>query len=259
MKEIILLTVLTLLLACFAHAQTGQEACPKIRLSLPERFLFPERSTTFSVKLEGDKDYSKLEYFWIISGGTINQGQGTSKIEFTPKEEDKAQEIGVAVKIRGIPGQCADTVSDIVQVANLPIGDPVDSFGKLPLNNLYPRLDGFLNEVATNSDDQGLVELQFAQGDSRTYKVTRLKNIIRHLKFRKFDLTRLIFAISEGDEERTELWVVPPGAKLPEMRRPPYKRISEENSQIIKADELLQRIPELCLRNGSTAARKKGS
>jgi hypothetical protein len=102
-----------------------------------------------------------------------------------------------------------------------------------------------------------LIELRFDESDSRNYKTSRLRSIINFLKYRKYDLSRLIFAISEGGDEATTLWIVPPGAKLPASRRVPSQSISEKNNQIVKAEELFQRINELCLRNGSNTKKKR--
>ena len=74
MKQIISSAVLILLLSCFAYARTAAVECPEIHLLLPERGVGPERPATFSVKPEWYKDALKLEYIWIISGGTINKG-----------------------------------------------------------------------------------------------------------------------------------------------------------------------------------------
>jgi hypothetical protein len=124
MKQIISSAVLILLFTCFPYARTADEKCPQIILTLPETLLVPERPATFSVKLEWDEDASKLEYVWIISGGDIIKEHGTRTIEFAAKEEDQGRNIGVAVKVVGLPSLCADTVSDIIAVAALPIGEP---------------------------------------------------------------------------------------------------------------------------------------
>jgi hypothetical protein len=74
-----------------------------------------------------------------------------------------------------------------------------------------------------------------------------LKNINKHLEFRKFDKKRITFAIAETDFEKTELWIVPPRAKFPKSRTGDFKRVSEVNYQIIKAEEFSRKINDLCL------------
>ncbi|MCA1622519.1 MAG: hypothetical protein LC768_07955 [Acidobacteria bacterium] len=54
-------------------------------------------------------------------------------------------------------------------------------------------------------------------------------------------MTQISFVVSEGDSEEGTLWIVPQGAELPE--------IDSENYQLIKAEELKQKIKELFQKN----------
>jgi hypothetical protein len=244
MKQISLLIII--LSFCFA-VFSQENSCPRINLIVPDDLLYPEQSVTFIIKVENGKQSSKLQYFWIVSGGKIIKGQGQSELEFQPTEEDESLRLGIAVKVIGLPEPCADTVSQFVNVAGLPIGEPVDGFGKVPFSSYKLRLDSFLIAVNDNPDSEGLIELKFDKRDSRNYKISLLNNIIKFLEFRKFDKKRITFAIGEIDFEQTELWVVTQGSKFPRSRTADYKRVSEENYQIIKAEEFTQKIKDLCL------------
>ena len=96
--------------------------------------------------------------------------------------------MGVAVKVVGLPSFCADTVSDIIAVARLPIGEPLNSFEKE--SSLDPRLrfDAFIADLndplKSRPNSQGLIALQLNRSDSRNYKTSLLRSIIDFLKFR---------------------------------------------------------------------------
>ena len=249
MKQInlILIVVITFCITTIAQENT----CPKINLTVPDSFLYPEHPVTFTAKVEGEKQTNKLEYFWIFSGGKIIKGQGESTVEFEPNEEDNNGQLAVAVKVTGLPSNCPDTVSQFVIVAGLPIGEPVEELGKVSFNRYKLSLDNFLIAVVNNPDYEGLIVLDFNKSDSRNYKISLLKNIIKFLDFRKFDKKQITFAISESDYEQTVFWIVPQGAKFPKSSTKGYKRVSEENYQIVKAEELIQKINDLCLKNAS--------
>ena len=59
---------------------------------------------------------------------------------------------------------------------NTKIVDPVDRFGKLSLNDYKARLDNLLISTMDNPKSEGILILKFAEKDSRSYKISRLKN-----------------------------------------------------------------------------------
>jgi hypothetical protein len=150
-----------------------------------------------------------------------------------------------------VPDNCPDTVSQFVIIAGLPIGEPVEELGKVPFSRYKLSLDSFLIALKDNQDSEGLVVLDFNKSDNRNYKISLLRNIIKFLEFRKANKGRITFAISEANYEQTVFWIVPPGAKFPKSNTKGYKRVSEENYQIVKAEELIQKINDLCLKNAS--------
>jgi hypothetical protein len=246
----ILVIVLILLPCLAAHAQNGAGGCPRIELSVP-KLLPPGSPVFFNAKVGEFEGSAGLQYFWIIRGGAILKGEGTARLQFVASDNNNGLTLPVAVKVSGLPDGCPDTVSEFVQVASLPIGEPVDAFGELPLDDFKGRLDTFRAEIRSQggADSEGLIQLVFDAGRRRSGKLFLLKEILAFLDFRKFDKTRVTFAISEGGGRRTVLWIVPQGAKFPEYNSSGAP-ISGAKSQIFKAEELKKKIDDVCLKNG---------
>lgn len=137
------------------------------------------------------------------------------------------------------------TISAQTEIAAEIIGEPVEGFGKVSLDNYRARLESFLVAVKADPTYEGLIELKFNKRDSRNYKITLLKNIIKFLEQKKIDKSRITIAIAESGFERTELWIVPQGIKFPISRTRDYKRVSGENYEIIKAEKFEQKINNL--------------
>lgn len=251
MKYVLIVIVISF--SCLgAYAQNNTVECPKIELFIPKQPLTPEQPVVFSLKVGNTEDKLDLRYFWVIRGGTILKGYGTTQLEFSANDEDNGSNLTVAVKVTGLPNNCPDTVSAFVPVNSLPIGEPIDSFGKLSIEKLRERLDSYLPAIQNDrANSEGLIHLVFDKNERRRDKLTHLMNVLAFLDFRKFDKTRITFAISEGNRQATVLWIVPQGAKFPEYSSASGERISEANSQIFKAEELKQKINDICLKNGT--------
>lgn len=237
MKQIIFATILILTL-CFV-AQAKENQCPEIKFISPNQVIQPGKSAIFEVKVGGGTEKYNLSYEWTFSKGKILKGQGTSQVEFLTTREYAGENIDVSVKVIGLPKDCSNTYSDIFPIASLPIYEPFDRFGKLKeLNEYLARIDGLFISLNENLLSEGLIIISFEKKDGRSYKLSHLKKMIKFINFRKYDLTRITFAISEGDfEELTIFWIVPPGAEYPIDK--------DLENTIIKGEELEQKINEL--------------
>ena len=237
MKQIVF-TAIIIVASCFmAFAQTNN-FCPAIKLDLPNTIFFPDEIVAFSVKIDENSEKNNLTYEWSFSRGKILEGQGTPQIKFSAAKEDEGASVNVSVKVIGLPKDCNNNLTDIFGVDSLPIGEPVDYFGKIALDDRRYRLDSFIIQLANDPNAEGLIVLDLEEKDSRTYKTSLLKNICGHFTFRKFDLTRITFAISESKyEERTVLWIMSLENKPPEY--------VDENYRIIKAEEIRKNFKAL--------------
>lgn len=238
MKQIIFL-IISILIVCVAGlAQDGKIVCPQISFVLPNGAIGAEQPTIFAAEIDGYQGKDNLQYQWTFSKGEILRGQGTAQIEFIAKAVDEGANFTASVKVSGLPKSCTDTFSDTFTVAPSIIVDPLDEIGKIGLNDYKSRLDNFMASLLNNPTTEGLIDLQFDKNDTPKYKISLLRNIDKHFIFRKFDKTRITFAIAEVDsEERTLLWLVPAGAKFPNY--------TDTNHKLIKAEELKSVLKEL--------------
>lgn len=238
MRQVICVTILIAATCLNGFSQTSENICPQIEFVFPTQIIIPNEPTIFSVKVGEKAEQKNLRFEWTFSLGKILKGQGTSQIEFVASDEENGGNLTVRVKVVGLPNDCADTKTETFGIASLPIGEPVDNFGKTSLDTHRSRLDVFIAQLANNPNAEGLIHIDLAEEDSRSYKTSLLKNIYGHLIFRKFDVTRIVFAISERKSERTVLWIVPAGGKFP-------KYVLNENYQIIRAEDLNQKLKNL--------------
>lgn len=237
MKQLVFLTVLILAFSFGIFAQTNGNLCPQIKFTLPNKSIVSEEPTAFAVEVGKNDSEHKFRYEWTFSRGKILKGQGTAQIEFIANEEDAGANFTVSVKVSGLPKGCSDTYSDIFAVTPLLIREPFDDMRKIALDDYKARLDSFMISLSNTPHSEGLIALEFSKTDKQRYKISLLRNINKHFIFRKFDLTRITFAINEAEfEERTLLWHISAGGKFPEHVK---------NYQIVKAEELERKLKEL--------------
>ena len=222
-----------------------EETCPDIKISTPQNALLPRQSAFFEVFFGNGIGPKQYKYFWTASLGKIAGGQGTAKIELIPARQDNGSNLTVSVQIGGLPRNCESTFSsDIIPIVQLPIGDPVDRYGKSSKYDERSRIDSFFIQLNNNPTSAGLFVIGFNSADSGKYKRSRLSNILTSINFRKYDIKRVSFAIYEGDfEDDTSLWLVPPRAELPEIA---------DEYILIKGKDLARKIPTLFKKNNNS-------
>jgi len=118
-------------------------------------------------------------------------------------------------------------------------GVPFDSFGKLHQYDLYARLDNFFVALLNDPTAKGFVKLKLNKNENKARKIKQLNEISKHLSARKFDRTRITFAIFEVDEKYTTLYVAPQQASIKDVV------FENENYKVIKGEEFDQKIKEL--------------
>ena len=240
MKRIIFIDILIFAFCLAALAQNNENQCPEIKLILSSRMPVPNVPITFMAKVGENIEKYNLSYEWTVSKGKILQGQGTSIVEFLATEEDAGTNFNVFVKVNGLPKDCSDSYSDVLGIDSLPIEEPYEILGK-PVKKrlgLYKaRIESFIFPIKDYPNSEGLITVRFEKNESRISKISRLRKIYNVFIFRKFDLTRITFAISEDNyPEETTLWLIPPSAMFPKYVK---------DYTIIKAEEFEQKIKEL--------------
>jgi hypothetical protein len=242
MKQIIAGVIFILAFGSYiSFAQTNKDFCSEIKFAEEQRLLRVNEPAQINVEVGEEFKNYKIKYLWTVSGGKITRGQGTSAIELTPGLEDEGNNIFVTVKLDGLPENCLDTSTHTFAIDRL-IFDPswFDTFGKLPKDDLYGRLDNFFVAIRNDPGATGLIILEFDKAETRTKKIKRLNEILKHANYRKFDKSRLKFLIADqANEEYTRLCLVPEGAKITWV-------LSESEAQsLIRGDELERKIKEV--------------
>lgn len=208
MKALVLVFVFLLIAPTAAFAQ-----CPSITVIGPAGVTEAGDKMTFTATIGGVG--AKLNYNWIVSAGTIIEGQGTAVITVATNGSMEGSNVTAAVEINGLPSACEKTAAETAPIAVRIEGLALDEFGKLNPNDERGRLDSFFAELANNPDNTGLVTLYMTDRERRDSKNRRVQFILSHARFRKFDSRRIWFALELKPFRRTILRRVPPGAAVP--------------------------------------------
>lgn len=157
----------------------------------------------------------KVSYRWSVDRGTIVKGQGTSEIAITTLGF-AGEAITAMVEVGGLPQNCSRSASETAGIDSLPgCGMPLDEWGEMKPNDERGRLDLMFAELSNNPDNVGMIVFRVKAGDRLDPTNRRIQFVLRHVKFRKFDKSRIWFALEVADEKSTRLYRIPPGAETP--------------------------------------------
>ncbi len=213
MKTYGLTFLIILVFAGFALGQATTANCPTVQVIGPSGVTPFGQNVVFTAKVE--PSHNKLTYKWTVTEGTIVDGQGSSSVTVT-SHADGVSVIG-AVEVFGLPDGCESTALESAPIDNLPSICPFDEWESLRPNGVRNKLDIFFATLTNLPNDTGLIVLRSNTEEKQTLDNPRIQFIVKHAKFRKFDLGRLVFKIEpvERDQSYTVLWVMVKGAELP--------------------------------------------
>lgn len=154
-----------------------------------------------------------LKASWKVSSGTIVEGQGTGSITVDMTNAG-AGRITADAKISDLPAGCENvrsTTVDVTETSYMISGGPFYNF-----SYLSAVVDALLIELQNHPDFSGYVIVYGARSGKPENLTAIVKNIRNALAFRKFDPSRITIVNGGYREEReVDMWLVPPGAKLP--------------------------------------------
>ena len=204
-----------LLLTCLILAAAGSALaqCPTLAVVGPAEVTNPGDEMTFRAVI--DSTTSKVRYSWTVSGGTIVKGQGTAEVTVATTRELEGSSITATVELDGISISCDRSASETAGIAQTLIGCAADEWGDLKPTDERGRLDLFFAELSNNPNNIGLLILRVKEGDKLDPGNSRIQFVLRHAKFRKFDKSRIWFALETAEEKSTQVWRIPPGAEPP--------------------------------------------
>jgi hypothetical protein len=216
MKRVLIFLLIALCLSR-VEAQIDDWPCPSVRVIRPNGAFKPGEIAIF--KAEVKPTSQEIKYKWEVSEGLVQDGDRTSTIRVQISNGDPYAVTAVVV-VEGLPKGCNPSGHASLPIfGGLPEGDPIDEFSVLKPNDVRARFDTFFQELTNNPTNQGFVVLRTSENEKVGITNSRLQLIIKHTKFRKFDLHKIDFAFVPYRESSTVLWRVPPGARLPDCDR----------------------------------------
>lgn len=191
-----------------AVGQAAMSTCPTIEVLGPAGIVKPGKEMKFVAKI--NTVGPKMTYQWTVDSGEIVEGQGTAKVKVVGSEPGSI--ITATVEIEGLPSGCQNTASETGVIDPLiGCGMPSDEWGELKPNDIRAHMDVFFAELTNNPDNLGVVLLTIKEDETLDSTNKRLQFLVKHAKFRKFDLERIVFRMERSEGVRTRLWRVPPG------------------------------------------------
>jgi hypothetical protein len=216
MKQIILVTILAFIFSFSVFAQSTNSLCAKIEIT-GGGVVQPGEPMSFTAKVTDTVENSTLQYEWTVSAGKIAGGQGETLISVDTTDLE-GNNITATVRIKGLPKNCLNEASETGSVAMLPIGEPLDRFGKLPRDEIKARIQNLFVELGNNPNSLGFLHIAFGTNATNEEQRKHLQKILQAIDFLKYPKDRLIFAIGKSKSDEiilTTVWIVPPGAKFP--------------------------------------------
>ncbi|MGD9631267.1 MAG: hypothetical protein AB7V18_18675 [Pyrinomonadaceae bacterium] len=205
-----------LLFVCAAATLTVQTTaqCPAIKVTGPAGITNPGENVVFQVAI--NVVGPKLEFHWSVDKGMIVKGQGTPEITVLTDRSLAGEAVTATVEVEGLPQNCERISSETAGIAPvIGCGYPFDEWGEMKPNDERGRLDLMFAELSNNPNNVGMIVFRVKPGDRLDPTNRRIQFVLKHVKFRKFDKSRIWFALELAEEKSTRLYRIPPGAETP--------------------------------------------
>ena len=214
MKDAAFTGLLIAFLCMVTSAQAQKVECPTISITGPAEITNPGGVMIFRANVKGTVP-SRSKFQWTVSSGMIESGQGTRSISVRTPNDASGINIAATLKLTAISSTCLVSATELAPIASIPSQDPVDTYGKLSLFDEYARVQ---NGVAAANYNPNclLVIIREAPhfGPAEKTRLNRIKRFInRQLRF-PFQRLRIINKV--GPQIQNVIWLVPPGARMPE-------------------------------------------
>lgn len=177
------------------------QGCPSIEIVTPAGQTRSDDLFTVNALIKSKSGVGSLKYDWTVSGGTIESGQGTAVISVRTTLEHAGETIKVTVTISGISSVCENTASEVVAIApaNFDIRT-ADQFGVLGANEVKAIIDNIFIELDSDPNLFALFEMEFTDSETVQDRTLRITRILDAIKFRRYDLNKVMFLISNKKE-----------------------------------------------------------
>lgn len=198
------LTILLLFGLTISAQDSPPIECPKLEVIAPRGMMNVNEPATFV--LQSDQDFPEAyKYEWSVDDATIISGQGTRVVEIVAHLHGIS--LRATVNVKGLPAPCSNTASEVVGVAPRMEWHSTDEWGDLPNDDQRGRLDLFFAELSNNPSHKGLI---FIYTKNKRTERRRLKLVLDHARFRKFDKGLFVFCLEMSNWNLTKVFRVPP-------------------------------------------------
>jgi hypothetical protein len=120
--------------------------CPVVNVSCAD-FVISGDPATFNANVMGGGADAELTYHWVVSGGTIQSGQGTSSVVVDTTGLPNSSSVTATVDVKGLPEPCPDSASCTTGVMTVITEDRIDEYGDIKFEDEKARLDNFAVEL----------------------------------------------------------------------------------------------------------------
>ena len=217
MRLTVQIAVLVLIFGDLAVAQQPPNiSCPTITLSGPTSFPDLKRPIPFTVSLSEEAKKFPVTFKWKAYNAEIVDGQGTSEVRVTWPDCEK--NLTVEVEFEGLPEGCNGKASETTGISHCKSFSPVllYEFTK-PAASISKLRSKTIKRVADeNPNARVFVLIRHRENESVTTVRKRKKEIIEWLE--PPDLARYTFSEIPGPVSKTQFWLVPAGANIPDTQ-----------------------------------------
>jgi hypothetical protein len=208
----LVLMAMLMLTTFTAGQQANDNACPTISVNGPSGIIKPGEIATYTVQIDARGLSITPSYAWKVSAGSIVSGQGTERIEV---RNPTGWTTTVQVEVDGLPLGCpnVDSLTITNGEGNLPLARKIAEFiGPLTRANF----DGIVGAAKKEPSSQLFVILSGTTRSTRQ-AIARKRTAITNGIARQLDqgVGRVTFIESTRRDDRTVIWLVPPGATTP--------------------------------------------
>jgi len=188
-----------------------KSVCPSVQVSCPQ-YVTIDQPLTFTSNVTGGTNVGTAIYNWIVSAGTIIEGQGTPTIKVDTTGL-AGQTVRATLSMGGYPLDCSDSCA-----VQIPIPEAkcrkFDEFPNISRNDEKARLDNFVIELQNDPTSTAYVAVSPGRSNKSSDVQRHTTRIVEYLvNSRGIDARRIVTLVGQAkDELFVELWVCPQGA-----------------------------------------------
>jgi hypothetical protein len=193
--------------------------CPQLVIACPLEIVEQDTQLRFSALVAGhDEGAAALAYTWSLSGGKINEGQGTPTITVDTVGLGGSR-ITARVAVGGLASECQNIASCAIYVAKPNEARRLDTYGDLAFDLEKARLATFARDLQREPEAQGYIIVYGGRCSGETQAEERAERAKDWLVNQyTIDASR-ITTIDGGyrENQATEIYIGPIDAHLPEL------------------------------------------